>query len=104
MGWNAWERAGPAGRRGRRLSLGSGPEMVLGGSPLAGAGCYLPTARALARRGRVHLLEVPGCGGSDRLSVPWSLVEYADWVAGVIAESVGRPAVIGHSYGGAVAV
>jgi pimeloyl-ACP methyl ester carboxylesterase len=96
---------GPAGRRGRRLCLGRGEAIVLLASPLARGECYLPPGRRLAKRGRVHLLEMPGSGQGQRLASPWSLADYAAWSAGAIAEcGLGRPAVIGHSYSGMVAV
>lgn len=100
-----WRRVGPAGRRGRWLTLGEGADIVLLGSPLAPAECYRPTAERLAAYGRAHLVEMPGCGRADRVSAPWSLHDYAAWAAGAIgAAGLARPAVIGHSYSGLVAV
>jgi pimeloyl-ACP methyl ester carboxylesterase len=100
-----WQHVGPPGQRGRCLSLGAGPDLALLVSPLATAECYLPTAQRLAARGRAHLIEMPGSGRSERLPAPWSLRDYADWAAAVMAErGLERPAVFGHSYAGLVAV
>lgn len=100
-----WQRVGPAGRRGRCLSLGAGPDVAFFVSPLATAECYLPTAERLADRARAHLIEMPGSGRSEKLSAPWSLHDYADWAAAVIAErGLEAPVVLGHSYAGMVAV
>jgi pimeloyl-ACP methyl ester carboxylesterase len=74
-------------------------------SPLARAECYLPTARALARVGQAHLVELPGSGPGERLPAPWSLGDYAAWAADEIAGlAPERPVVIGHSYSGMLPV
>lgn len=100
-----WQCVEVAGKRGRQLVQGSGPDVVLLGSPLAPGDCLLPTAHHLARFSRVRLFELPGSGRSERLATPWSRQEYADWAAAAIAWcGLDRPAVVGYSYSGLVAV
>jgi pimeloyl-ACP methyl ester carboxylesterase len=101
----AWRRVGPPGRRGRCLTLGEGENVVLLASPLARGECYVPTAERLAARCRAHLFEMPGSGTGTRLESPLSLEGYADWAAEAVKEQgLRKPAVIGHSYSGMVAV
>ena len=102
---NRWRSVGPPGQRGRVLTLGHGRHVVVLVSPLARGENYVPTARALARHFQVHLFEMPGSGAGTRLQSPWTMVDYADWSAEMIAQcGMEGSAVVGHSYAGMVAV
>ena len=100
-----WVSLSAAGRRGRCLTLGRGADVAILPSPLAPADCYLPTALRLAGHFRTHLIEMPGSGRSEQLDSPWSVSDYAGWAAAAISErGLTRPAVVAHSYSGAVGV
>jgi pimeloyl-ACP methyl ester carboxylesterase len=94
-----------AGVPGRYAAGGAGPPVVLLASALARARPYRPTAEALARGHRVYLVEPPGCGRAARLPTPWTLGQYAGWVAALL-EGLGLAGatVVGHSHAGGVAV
>jgi len=49
-------------------------------------------------------LDLPGFGVAAPPAAGWSTAEYAEWVAPVLDEMVERPVVLGHSFGGRVAV
>jgi len=100
-----WQKIGSPGQRGRILTLGRGRDVVFFASPLARGESYIPTARALGRYFRTHLIEMPGSGASTRLASPWSVNEYTAWAADTItARRLAGSAVIGHSYSGMVAI
>jgi pimeloyl-ACP methyl ester carboxylesterase len=100
-----WQEIGSPGQRGRILTLGHGRDVVFLASPLARGDSYIPTARALARYFRTHLIEMPGSGASTRLMSPWSVNEYTAWAAEIIAaRDLGGSMVIGQSYSGTVAI
>jgi pimeloyl-ACP methyl ester carboxylesterase len=93
------------GQRTRVAEVGSGPPLILLASPLVLARSYRRTARRLAQRFRVIVVEVPGCGGGSVLARPWFMQQYADWLPGLFdALEIGRPTVIGHSNSGAIAL
>jgi len=53
----------------------------------------------------IYALDFPGFGGSDEPSTPWHLDDYTDMVIAFIdAMSLKNPIVIGHSFGGRVAI
>lgn len=94
-----------ANGRGRHLTTGDGPPVVLLASPLAFGRVYRPTVRALANSHQVHLIEPPGSGWADRLTVAWGIEEYAEWMAAALEVLNLRDAtVIGHSHAGGVAL
>lgn len=94
-----------AGTRGRIVAVGDGPPVVLLASVLAILRPYRPTVRALARSHRVYAVEMPGSGRAAHLSEPWTLEEYAGWVAAALEVLALRDAtVVGHSHAGGVAV
>ena len=49
-------------------------------------------------------VDLPGFGAAPEPPKPWSTAEYAEWVAPVLDELAERPVVLGHSFGGRVAV
>jgi pimeloyl-ACP methyl ester carboxylesterase len=61
-------------------------------------------APLLARRHRVYALDLDGFGYTERRG-PWTLAEWGDQVQGFMRTlDIGRPVVVGHSLGAAVAV
>lgn len=59
----------------------------------------------LAPNFRVVSLDLPGFGGSDAPASAWSLNDYVELVKSFIAQlDMGKPAVIGHSFGGRIAI
>ncbi|PVZ06318.1 alpha/beta fold hydrolase [Actinomycetospora cinnamomea] len=111
------ERRGPVGRRhegrvdGRRAvwwSAGEGPVVLfLHGWALSPASYRTGLAQVAARGARVVAPALPGFGGSDELpAAEFTLAGYARWVVRFL-ESVGVEGpvtVVGHSFGGGVAV
>jgi 2-hydroxy-6-oxonona-2,4-dienedioate hydrolase len=93
---------------GRYWELGdaSAPPIVLLPSQLARGQAYLRTAQAIAARGfRVVMVEMPGSGGGSRLHEPWTLKDYAPWVAAFLQRlSLRGVTLIGHSNSGATAL
>jgi len=60
---------------------------------------------ALAAAHRAVALDLPGFGWSQRPAAVWGTVEYAQHVAGFLdAQGIPRAAVLGHSFGGRVAI
>ncbi len=49
-------------------------------------------------------LDLPGFGAAPPPPEGWSTSQYADWVAPVLGEMADAPVVLGHSFGGRVAV
>ncbi|MDF2977085.1 MAG: putative hydrolase [Actinomycetospora sp.] len=108
---------GPVGRRhegrvdGRRVvwwSAGEGPVVLfLHGWALSPASYRAGLARVAARGARVVAPALPGFGGSDQLpEAELTLTGFARWVAAFL-DSVGADGpvtVVGHSFGGGVAV
>lgn len=98
---------GPEGRRTRYLEAGSGPPVLLihGATSTADdpAAALFDT---LAERHRVVSVDRPGHGWSDRVRWTHSSVQAQAAVVGDAVAALGleRPVVVGHSYGGAVAM
>ena len=85
--------------------IGSGPPLVVLHGGAADSTRWNPVAPALAERFSLHLVDRRGRGASTEESdAPYSLrSEALDLVA--VLESIGEPAgVLGHSYGGLVAL
>jgi pimeloyl-ACP methyl ester carboxylesterase len=79
--------------------------VILLASPLARGESYLSTTRALAKRFRVHLFEMPGSGAGSQVGEPWRVFDYAAWVAPFAATCCPAGGVlVGHSYSGMVAL
>lgn len=93
------------GLRTRYEAVGSGSPVVL----LHGWGATLdamrPIVHCLARDHQVLALDLPGFGESARPTDAWGCHEYARWLAGFMAAAgCARAAVLGHSFGGRVAI
>lgn len=62
-------------------------------------------AEKLAERNRVTLVDLPGFGVSQKPSGDWGIYEYADWVEEFMKKTgIKEPTVLGHSFGGRVAI
>ncbi len=81
------------------------PPVVVLATPLAGIGAYRPTCERLSRSHRVYAVGMPGCGRSERLIQPWSLSDYAHWVAELLEKfDLEDVTLIGHSESGGIAL
>jgi pimeloyl-ACP methyl ester carboxylesterase len=88
----------------RQLPENVGPDYVLVHGIGVSARSYGPLAAALARRGDVHLLDLPGYGRAPRPDRDFSIADHAAIVARYVAEKgLDRPVVVGHSMGTQVA-
>jgi pimeloyl-ACP methyl ester carboxylesterase len=93
------------GVRMRYLVAGAGPPLVLLHGLGGAATNWVELAPELARTKLVIVPELPGHGGSSPVAAAPNLNPYADSVAGVLQhEDVRGAAVIGHSFGGSVAL
>ncbi len=104
--WAAHERdAVVAGRRLHYLDAGEGDHCFVLVHGMGGRWQHwLEAIPTLARHGRVLAIDLPGFGGSERVSRP-SLDGFAD-VAAALARQLGeqRVVLVGHSMGGPIAV
>ncbi len=87
------------------LERGEGsPVVLLHGYPLTHA-MWQPQLDALATDHRVILLDLPGFGLAEEWTAPTTLAEFADTVHRTLAREVPGPmVVIGHSFGGYIAL
>jgi pimeloyl-ACP methyl ester carboxylesterase len=93
------------GVRMRYLMAGSGSAVVLVHGLGGAASNWIELAPLLARTTRVIAPELPGHGGSSPLAAAPNLNPFADRVAGVLErESVTGATVVGHSFGGSIAL
>jgi pimeloyl-ACP methyl ester carboxylesterase len=93
------------GVRMRYLAAGSGATVVLVHGLGGAASNWIELAPSLARETRVIAPELPGHGGSSPLAAAPNLNPFADRVAGVLErESVTAATMVGHSFGGSVAL
>jgi pimeloyl-ACP methyl ester carboxylesterase len=97
----------PSGRlRLSTLTMGEGPDMVLLHGLGGAKSSFFDTAAALSRRYRVHVLDLPGFGGSSKPALaPYDAPFFARAVLGAM-DSMGieRAHVVGNSMGGRVAI
>jgi pimeloyl-ACP methyl ester carboxylesterase len=84
---------------------GAGPPLVLLHGALSDGRVWQPQLDALADEFSLVAWDAPGCGQSEDPPESFRLPEYADAVAGLVAELGLEPAhVLGHSFGGALAL
>jgi pimeloyl-ACP methyl ester carboxylesterase len=89
----------------RYFVAGSGPPLVLVHGLGGSATNWCELVPLLAARRRLIVPDLPGHGGSDALPAVASLGAFADRVAAVAVHEQALPApVVGHSFGGAVAL
>ena len=93
------------GVRGRFTVSGAGEPLVLLATTLVRARPYAPVIRRLASRFRVFAVDLPGCGGAQRLPRVWTFEEYANWVGGALAMlSLDGVTLLGHSNSAGIAL
>lgn len=87
--------------------IGDGAQAVI---VMHGWGCKASTVQVLADAASspattVYNLDLPGFGGSQEPPADWGVYDYARFI-GAFADSLGieRPVLIGHSYGGRIAI
>lgn len=94
------------GRRAHVVDVGRGPPVLLLHGFLHSSFTWRATIDALAKRHRVIVPDLLGCGWSDRGAGDYTLEGLSRWIAGVLdALDVGDlHAVLGNSLGGALAL
>ncbi len=85
------------------LSMGGGPAVLVIPGVLSMAADYAAFARALAEHFTVHTIERRGRGGSGPQGEDYSIVKECEDVLALRAET-GASLLVGHSYGGLVAL
>jgi non-heme chloroperoxidase len=87
-----------------RVFEGQGPSVVLVHGWMMSGHVWDPVIEQLQARGvRVVVLDLRGCGESDRSQSPYSLDRFAEDVSAVLRECADdRPLLVGHSMGGQV--
>ena len=84
---------------------GAGPPLVLVHGAFSDGRVWQPQLDALAHQFSVVAWDAPGCGQSEDPPESFRLPEYADVLAGLVAALELEPAhVLGHSFGGALAL
>ena len=93
------------GRCVRYIDEGQGPEVLLLHGWAAPAQTYRLIIDHLSSRCRVVAPDLPGFGGSEEPSEPWTVDDYVDFTLKFTA-AVGlqAPVLIGHSYGGRIII
>lgn len=84
-------------------TVGQGPAVIVVGGAMRAAEDYLPLARGLAERYRVHVLDRRGRGLSGPQGPHYGIARECEDLLAVQA-ATGARAVFGHSYGGLVAL
>lgn len=94
------------GRRVSTLTMGAGPDVLLIHGLGGAKSSFFDAAAILARRYRVHALDLPGFGSSSKpATAPYSAAWFADTVRDTMdALGVARAHVAGNSMGGRVAI
>lgn len=87
----------------------SGPEDGMPVIIMHGWGCSSFTVRSIAKTAstccRVYNLDLPGFGNSPEPTEVWGVGEYAAAIAEFIAKlKISNPVLVGHSYGGRIAI
>jgi pimeloyl-ACP methyl ester carboxylesterase len=94
------------GLRTRYLICGSaGPTVLVLHGWGASIETVYPIVVGLAPAGRVYALDLPGFGESEQPREPWGVEEYQAFLAAFMDElAIERPAIVGHSNGGRIAI
>jgi len=84
---------------------GEGPALVLLHGAFSDSRAWRPQLDELSDAFRVVAWDAPGCGGSSDPPEPFGMAGYADCLAGFVdAVGLGRPHVLGLSFGGGLAL
>jgi pimeloyl-ACP methyl ester carboxylesterase len=93
------------GLRTRYLVRGSGPPVLILHGWGASIEAVYPIVTGLASVASVYALDLPGFGESDSPPRPWGVEDYQVFVAAFMdALAIERPAIVGHSNGGRIAI
>jgi pimeloyl-ACP methyl ester carboxylesterase len=86
-------------------SRGSGPDVVLLHGWGANGAAMTSIVTALAPSFTCLAIDLPGFGASPAPPSPWGVHDYAELVAGVLAErGIARASFVGHSFGGRISI
>ncbi|HEY5194933.1 MAG TPA: alpha/beta hydrolase [Solirubrobacteraceae bacterium] len=89
----------------RYLVRGSGPPLLVLHGWGASIEAVYPIVAGLAPVATVYAPDLPGHGQSELPPVPWGVEEYQAFVAAFMDElAIERPAIVGHSNGGRIAI
>lgn len=84
---------------------GTGPPLVLLHGAISDSRVWRPQVEELSDEYTVIAWDAPGCGGSSDPPDSYRLADYADSLAGLVqALGLLRPHVLGHSFGGGLAL
>lgn len=65
----------------------------------------MPLGDPLSQKYRVTIIDFPGFGQSEEPTTVWSVQDYADMVHEIVIQlNIDQPTIIGHSFGGRVAI
>jgi pimeloyl-ACP methyl ester carboxylesterase len=93
------------GLRARYMVRGSGPPVLVLHGWGASIEAVYPIVGGLAPVATVYALDLPGFGQSDLPPQPWGVEDYQAFVAAFMdALQIERPAIVGHSNGGRIAI
>jgi pimeloyl-ACP methyl ester carboxylesterase len=94
-----------AGRLVAYEQVGLGPSLVLLHGAVTDLRSWGDVVDLFASTFRVTVFDAPGCGGSDDPEGTWQMDDYADSVAGLLAElELGPAHLVGHSWGSSLAL
>jgi len=84
---------------------GSGPPVLLLHGWGASSALFAPVMDALEHAFTLIAPDFPGFGATPQPPVPWSVGDYTDWLVCLLDSlGIGRAHVVGHSFGGRVAI
>ncbi|QYZ67903.1 MAG: hypothetical protein OI74_16625 [Gammaproteobacteria bacterium (ex Lamellibrachia satsuma)] len=85
--------------------MGSGSRVLILHGWGSDLGSFAAVRQHLAKKYCVYALDLPGFGESQEPESPWGTTEYAALVESFISEmGIENPAIIGHSFGGRLAI
>ena len=87
------------------VEMGEGQAILLLHGWGSGANVFVDLQTALSKSFKVFALNFPGFSGSDEPQSAWGCLEYADWVVTFMQKlHIENPIVLGHSFGGRIAL
>ncbi|NLF80436.1 MAG: alpha/beta hydrolase [Clostridia bacterium] len=85
--------------------MGEGKDLLLLHGWGADRSVMAPMQKHFSQLARVISLDLPGFGQSEAPPTAWGIYDYADFVAHFLAElGLYRPVILGHSFGGRIAI